>query len=183
MKLAAVTLGHFLLLESFGSPLVIGGEALPGDVALGLYVLERPWKRAAEALNRRGKPWRLRLLIWLFREPAAALPAEMAMRGALVAALDAPKTLSSVKDSKALRAPWQVTLHARLMADFKLGYEAALDMPLLSAGWLSAAQAEREGVCEWIDPELAEYVKAQALGARPDAGRATGPQTGGPRRG
>jgi hypothetical protein len=151
LRLAPVTLGHVLLLERLGSPLLTGAALGPGDAAVAVDVLRRGWKQSAHRMARNRGRWMRRLLAWLFRDTGALVAAETTLRAALADALERPDTMAKTDEGRTLKQPWTLALHTRLVADLGLGLEEALGVPLRLATWLSVGLAERDGAVEWID--------------------------------
>ena len=94
------TLGQMRLLEAINSPLRFGGTAEALDVALALYVLSTPWRRARRALLR--LPMLAFTLRWWMFRPGLRKPATATTLAAWIArAMWTPEQYESNDDRRA----------------------------------------------------------------------------------
>ena len=52
LQLMPPTIGQIRLLDAVSSPFLVGGEAVPLDVAIALHILRTPWRRCRWQLTR-----------------------------------------------------------------------------------------------------------------------------------
>jgi len=147
-----LTLGHVLLLAEEGSPVVIGGEILPGDLALAVFICSRPANVSRRDLRSR---WLPLLMRWWGRASAsrdweaetetfAEWFAESARQPTVIRSATAGA-------SKSLGAPWWVNRIATAMGLLGVSYAEATTIPAKVLGQLVIAFAEAEGRVECLD--------------------------------
>lgn len=152
MRLRPLTIGHVALGERMEVTYFAGEEfveAGPGDLAMALYICSRPWRFAAEDLQKNRGRLRRRFTAWVLGEAEAFAHHQRQFARYLETQFKSPDTWTK-GDSKSCAAPAMLALRARLIVDFRVGWAESLDIPIAEALWLSAAQAEREGGIDWV---------------------------------
>ena len=145
-----LTLGHVLLLDELGSPLLHGGEILPGDVALAVFVLSQPHRVARKDVS---AWWAPLLMRWWGRKSAGRdFSAESeALVEWFVDQIKPPAFWHKQgTGGRQSAAPWWINRVALAMGNLGLSYEAALDIPAKRLGQLTMAYAEARGEVELV---------------------------------
>ena len=187
LRLRSLTLGHVALGERMGVPYFDGTDSGvdspepncstrgpigpstpgPGDLALALFICSRPWAEAARALQGNRGRWRRTFTAWLLGEAESFIHHQNQFLRYLEAQFQSPDTWTK-GEGKGCAAPAMLSLRARLITDFRVGWAESLDIPIAEALWLSAAQAEREGGIDWVtesERKAMELAKSAAQGA------------------
>lgn len=163
--LMPLALGHAILLTRLKSPLASywTGESKPvsvGDVALAIWVLERP---ATQAHRRIGS--------WLTRWRIGRIAKRVAKRGSigvihelvkyLEAGFSGPK-MKRQSSASTCGSPILAMLYASLLAHFHRSDSEAFNTPISLALWNRAALLEEKGVAKvWTeeDQELTDFAR------------------------
>ena len=162
-RLEALSLGHCLLLEHAGSPFApFGGaerEPNAGDVALAWFLLSRPYRAAADTVDR----WPARWALWRFaalragqhEADAAALAGWIADQCAL------PEHVVNRPGEGRRGAPTVLIYAEKLLELGAAAWPGVLDVSVAAAGWLFLSSFESEGAVRLKEPgEIAAEAEA-----------------------
>jgi hypothetical protein len=162
-----MTLGHAVLLERIGCPLMPCGarrEAGPGDIATLIWVCRRRWDRAVKSIGGRFSRWRRGMIAG--RILPEILTTRIEAENYVARQMASPK-FDVVRDGDELEAPPLGAIKVALMADLGFSEIEALSRPLSASAWDLAINAERHGAIKLIGrpTEDAIYL-AQTLGEK-----------------
>ncbi len=178
--LLPLTLGHALLLERLGCPLMPNGarrEAGAGDIALLIWICQRPWDVAFRSAGRRWARWRR---AWIAGRIAPRLAiARLEAQIYIGEQMRGPK-VSVVTDAREMEAPALGALKVALMAELHVTEADALDRPLQATGWDLAIQAERHGLVELTGRQTEDAIEAARALAAANAAAANAAAGDGP---
>lgn len=149
-----ITLGHVLLLDELGSPLIHGGEAAIGDVALAVFVCAYP----AHVARRRLRQWTTRLAFriwsrfWRGGDDVTRFCAWFNRQ------IELPEMWHEEKGgrSREMAAPWWIN-RITLAMNAGLSFREATEMPMRSVNLLIASKLEASGVCEFVSRRQRDY--------------------------
>lgn len=151
-----LTLGHALLLDELGSPLLHGGTILPGDIALAVFVLSQPHRVARKDVS---AWWAPLLMRWWGRRSASRDFDEEA--NALVEwfvdSVKPPAFWRKNGTSRECSSPWWINRIATAMGELGFSFESATDMPAKRLGQLVMAYAEWRGEVELVTQSQEEF--------------------------
>ena len=162
-RLRTFTLGHALLLVRMGSPLppMPAVDRLPNaaDVALGVWACGRTWRAALAALGGWRASQTVRFIAWTLSGSAW----DVAQNDWLVYSAESVRRPNVWVKEKAPRcaAPVSASLHARLVTEFGMSIDDALDVPVALALHMTAADSEMNGASQFVS-EHEEAVKRRA---------------------
>jgi hypothetical protein len=152
--LVAPTLGHYLVLLRCKSLPV---KAEVGTLCNLIYVLSRPWQRAARGVNSRLIRWRFKLWALQMRALSDDALREIAWKIAehLDHSWEGPEVWEGLEEGDhQCASPYVQVLKVRLMHLFGLTADQALSVPIRTAIFDTACWAEDHGRVELVSDEL-----------------------------
>ena len=152
-----LTLGHVLLLAELGSPIVLGGAILPGDIALAVFVTAQPHTEARKDVERWWAPLLMRW--WGRRMSKRDFTAEAdAFVEWFVESSKSPAFWRQESASnRECAAPWWINRLALAMGNLGMSYADAVNMPLKTLGQLTMAFSEARGEVQLVSRREAEF--------------------------
>lgn len=156
-----VTLGHVLLLDEIGSPVVTGEEFGIGDLALAVLICSEPTEQAARKTM--GAWWAEWVLLFWGRRCGKLDFAEESKRFAdwFTAQCGGPERMTIVKDGgqpqKPLSAPWYINKLGTAVGEMGLSIDEACALPVKRLNQLLAAIYEQRGDAEYLSNEQAKF--------------------------
>lgn len=128
-RLLPFSLGHSLVLEAIGSPVLGAGECAPGDLAVAVMVCAQPATDLSKPLDfaktaQNFREWGKSCDLAQFKDDLDAFRAYVAEF------CTAPERWSSGGAGRGPRAPWQYTIVTALRQHLKLGYNEAWNCPV-----------------------------------------------------
>jgi hypothetical protein len=153
------SLGHALLLDRVGSPLLWGevARAIVADLIQGLWICSQAYPDAAANLLRpMSRRWRLALwwIAWTFRNRHMLALTKLAMfREYVNEAMRRPPVERDGEMSKPSSTPGILCIKRALMIDYGYSAEEALSLPYGQAQWEYYGYLEREGAVTFLDEE------------------------------
>lgn len=163
--LRPMTLGHAVLLERIGCPLMPCGarrEAGPGDIATLIWVCRRRWDRAVASIGGRFSRWRRGMIAG--RILPEILVARLEAENYVAQQMASPR-FHPLDDNDEMEAPPLGAIKVALMADLGLSEMEALSRPLSASAWDLAINSERHGRIKIIGRQTEDAIHlARELG-------------------
>ena len=152
-----LTLGHVLLLEELGSPILSGGQVAPGDVALAVLVVSQPHRDARKAV----RSWWAPLLMRWWGKRSASEDFDAAANQFLDWFVESIKPPAFWREAGAqdreCAAPWWINRIALAMGNLGMSYDQAVDMPAKRLGQLTMAYSEARGEVRLVTQREIEF--------------------------
>jgi hypothetical protein len=153
-----ITLGHVLLLDEMGSPVLKGGEVFIGDVALAAFACA--WPADVSRRKIRSPFTKLAFRVWsrLWKVDSSAQDFGQWFN----AQLALPKQWQQAGDPKhparELAAPWWINRIAQAMSA-GFSYSEAVNLPVKTVSIVVAAKLEASGAVEFVSERQDEFLK------------------------
>lgn len=169
-----LTLGHVLLLDELGSPLLSGAEMTPGDVALACYVCAYPHAKARRKLKSLFAAAAMR--VW-GRIVGGRVNFDDEARRFIewfVSEAKAPPVWIRGTSGRDAAAPWWINRLSVAMGNLGMSYAEAQDFPIKRLNQLAMAFAESRGEVEMVNAQDLAFreMVARAEAALAEAERA-----------
>lgn len=157
-----LTLGHVLLLDELGSPLLSGGELTPGDVALACYVCAYPHRKARRKLKSLFAATAMRVWGRIVGGRVDFDKEAQKFIDWFVSEAKAPPIWIRSGNGRESAAPWWINRLSVAMGNLHMTYDQAQAFPIKRLNQLAMAFAESRGEVEMVNAQDLAFREAVA---------------------